>query len=183
MAEHIHRRARVGSDKIEPDDPRYGDLASRGSKRFAGTPDYVRLVSSTDQVVAAVHDAVREQRHLAVRSGGHCLEGFVADPAVRVVIDTSPMTNVYYDPEMGAFAVEAGATVGEAYRRLFLGWGVTIPAGESPDIGVGGHPKAPDAVATLRVAWNWEGIDEGAFTRLARNFGDWCERNGGAGSP
>ena len=139
MAEDTQRRARVGSDKIEPDDPRYGDLASRGSKRFAGTPDYVRLVSSTDQVVTAVQDAVREQRRLAVRSGGHCLEGFVADPAVRVVIDMSLMTDIYYDPAMRAFAVEAGARLGDVYQKLFLGWGVTIPAGVSPNVGVGGH--------------------------------------------
>src|SRR5206468_7170459 len=76
---------------------------------------------------------------VAVRSGGHCLAGFVAGPAVRVLIDTSLMTGVDYDPEMAALAVEAGATLGQAYRKLFLGWGVTIPAGESPDIGVGGH--------------------------------------------
>jgi aclacinomycin oxidase len=49
------------------------------------------------------------------------------------------MTGVTYDPEMNAFAVEAGSTLGEVYRKLFLGWGVTIPAGESPDLGVGGH--------------------------------------------
>ena len=109
------------------------------NKRFAGKPDYVRLVGSTEQVVDAVQDAVRDKLRVAVRSGGHCLEGFVADPAVRVVIDTSLMTGVYFDPEMGAFAVEAGTTLGEVYRKLFLGWGVTIPAGESPDIGVGGH--------------------------------------------
>ena len=99
----------------------------------------MRLVGSTEQVVDAVQDAVRDKLRVVARSGGHCLEGFVADPAVRVVIDTSLMTGVYYDPEMAAFAVEAGATLGEAYRKLFLGWGVTIPAGESPDIGVGGH--------------------------------------------
>jgi hypothetical protein len=29
--------------------------------------------------------------------------------------------------------------LGEAYRRLFLGWGVTIPAGVSPNVGMGGH--------------------------------------------
>ena len=40
---------------------------------------------------------------------------------------------------MGAFAVEAGTTLGEVYRRLFLGWGVVLPAGQSPDIGIGGH--------------------------------------------
>jgi len=114
-------RTRVGPDKVEPGDPRYADLVRRGfNKRFAGKPDYVRLVGSTEQVVAAVQDVVREELRVAVRSGGHCLEGFVADPAVRVVIDTSLMTGVYYDPEMAAFAVEAGATLGEAYRKLFL---------------------------------------------------------------
>ena len=74
-----------------------------------------------------------------MRSGGHCLEGFVADPAVRVVIDTSLMADVSYDAERRAFVVEAGATTGETYRKLFLGWGVTLPAGESPDLGIGGH--------------------------------------------
>ena len=264
----MNQRPRAGPDKIAPGDPRYADLVRRGfNKRFAGKPDYVRLVGSAEQVVEAVQDAVREKLRVAVRSGGHCLEGFVADPAVRVVIDTSLMTGVDYDPEMDAFAVEAGATLGEAYRKLFLGWGVTIPAGESPDLGIGGHilggafgflcrqhglaadhlygvevvvvdetgnarrvvatrepsdpnrdlwwahtgggggnfgvvtrywfrspgargtgpasllPKAPESVLTFRVAWRWEDIGEAAFTRLVRNFGDWCERNSGADSP
>jgi aclacinomycin oxidase len=255
-------------DKVGPGDPRYAHLLRRGfNKRFAGKPDYVRLVGSTAEVVDAVQDAVRDKLRLAVRSGGHCLEGFVADPAVRVLIDTSLMTGVDYDPEMDAFAVEAGATLGEVYRKLFLGWGVTIPAGESPDLGMGGHvsggafgflcrehglaadhlygvevvfvdetgavrsvvatrepsdpnrdlwwahtgggggnfgvltrcwfrspgargadpasllPKAPDSVLAFRAAWNWDDVDETAFTRLARNFGEWCQRNSGADSP
>ena len=99
----------------------------------------MRVVTSTVQVVDAVQDAVRQNLRVAVRSGGHCLEAFVADPTVRVVIDTSLMTNVHYDAAMGAFAVECGATLGELYRTLFLGWGVTLPAGISPAIGVGGH--------------------------------------------
>jgi FAD/FMN-containing dehydrogenase len=120
--------------------PARADLVRRGfNKRFTGRPEYVHLVGSTEQVVDAVQAAVRSKLRLAVRSGGHCLEGFVADPAVQAVIDMSLMTGVYYDPDMAAFAVEAGATLGDAYRELFLGWGVTIPAGESPDIGVGGH--------------------------------------------
>jgi aclacinomycin oxidase len=227
----------------------------------------VHLVGSTEQVVDAVQDVVRDELRVAVRSGGHCLEGFVADPAVRVVIDTSLMTGVCYDSEMAAFAVEAGTTLGEMYRTLFLGWGVTIPAGESPEIGVGGHvsggafgflcrqhglaadhlygvevvvvdetgtarsvvatrepsdpnrdlwwahtgggggnfgvatrywfrspgaagtdpilllPKAPDSIVTVRVAWNWENVDETAFSRLLRNFGDWCERNSEPDAP
>jgi hypothetical protein len=124
---------------VGPDDPRYADLAGRGSRKFAGKPDYVRLVCSTEQVVDAVQDAVRQGLRVAVRSGGHCLENFVADPAVRVVIDTSLMTGLYYDGQMNAFAIEPGLRLGEAYRRLFLGWGVTIPAGVSPIVGIGGH--------------------------------------------
>ena len=67
------------------------------------------------------------------------MEGFMADPAVKVVIDTSLMNSVYYDPDMNAFAVEAGAMLSEVYRKLFLGWGVTVPAGISPGIGMGRH--------------------------------------------
>lgn len=110
---HSQQHPRVAPEKIGPDDPRYADLVRRGyNKRFAGSPDYVRLVGSTEQVVDAVQEAVRDNLRVA---------------------------EVYYDPEMTAFAVEPGATLGETYRKLFLGWGVTIPAGVSPDIGVGGH--------------------------------------------
>src|SRR2546422_4622616 len=117
----MKERPGVGPDKVGPDDPRYADLVRKGfNKRFAGKPDYVRLVGSTEQVVDAVQEAVRDKLRVAVRSGGHCLEGFVADPAVRALIDTSLMTGIYYDPDMNAFAVEAGATLGEVYPKLFL---------------------------------------------------------------
>jgi FAD/FMN-containing dehydrogenase len=78
MADHTQRRSEPGPATVRPDDPRYGDLVGRGSKRFAGKPDYVRVVSSTEQVLEAVQDAVRERLRVAVRSGGHCLEAFVA---------------------------------------------------------------------------------------------------------
>lgn len=139
MLEHSRGRSQSGLVTVGPDDVRYGDLAGRGSRRFAGKPDYVQLVSSTEDVVEAVQDAVGRHLRVAVRSGGHCLEAFVSDPEVRVVIDTSLMSSVYFDSKMGAFAVEAGTRLGEAYRRLFLGWQLTIPAGVSPNVGIGGH--------------------------------------------
>jgi aclacinomycin oxidase len=127
-------------DRVAPDDPRYRAVVDkRFNKRFRANPDYVRLVSSTDQVVSAVDDAVREGRRLVVTSGGHCLEGFVSDPEVRVIIDVSPMKRVYHDAERRAVAVEAGATVGETFRALFENWGVVVPLGEFPEIGMGGH--------------------------------------------
>jgi hypothetical protein len=130
----------VESIRIGPDDPRYlAVVEKRFNRRFRASPEYVRLVSSTDQMISAVEEAVRDGRRLAVTSGGHCLEGFVSDPAVSVIIDVSPMKRVYYDPQRRAVAVEAGATVGETLRALFETWGVVVPLGEYPGIGVGGH--------------------------------------------
>src|SRR4030088_1601053 len=134
-----HAKA-VESARIGPDDPRYlAVVDKRFNKRFRASPDYVRIVSSTDQVKSAVEDAVREGRRLVVTSGGDCLEGFVSDPEVRVIIDASPLKRIYYDAGRRAIAVEAGATVGETFRALFDKWGVVIPLGEYPEIGMGGH--------------------------------------------
>ena len=113
----------IESARVGPDDPLYRAVVDkRFNKRFSASPVYVRLVSSTDQVVSAVEEAVHEGHRLVVTSGGHCLEGFVSDPDVRVIIDVSPMKRVYYDAEMRAVAVEAGATVGETFRALFESW-------------------------------------------------------------
>src|SRR3954468_20376122 len=133
--EHTHTETRIG-----PDDARYRAVVDkRFNKRFSGSPDYVCIAASTEDVVDAVQNAVRENRRVVVTSGGHCLEGFVSDPEVRVVIDVSPMKRIYYDAAMRAVAVEAGATVGETFRALYDNWGVTVPLGEYPAIGMGGH--------------------------------------------
>ena len=105
---------------------------SASTNDFAPIPTTSRLASSTQAVISAVEDAVSEGRRLVVTSGGHCLEGFVSDPDVRVIIDVSPMKRIYYDAAMRAMAVEAGATVGETFRALFETWGVVVPLGEYP---------------------------------------------------
>ena len=128
------------AERIGPADPRYrGVVEKRFNKRFEARPDYVHLAHSTDQVVAAVTDAVADGRRLVVTSGGHCLEGFVSDPDVRVIVDVSPMTRVYYDAGRRAVAVDAGATVGETFRQLFEQWRVVLPLAEYPAVGMGGH--------------------------------------------
>src|SRR3989442_5453178 len=131
---------KMESTRIGADDPRYRAVVEkRFNKRFSASPDFVRVVGSTDQVTSAVEEAVREGRRLVVTSGGPCLEGFVSDPDVRVIIDVSPMKRMYYDAARRAVAIEAGATVGETFRALFQKWGVLIPLGEYPEIGMGGH--------------------------------------------
>jgi hypothetical protein len=131
--------AMFGPVRIRRGDPRYDSLLRGNNFRFAGQPDEIRVVGSTDQVVRAVAEAVRGGRRVAARSGGHCFENFTADPAVKTLLDLSPMDAVGYDAGMRAFAVQPGATLGQVYRALFKGWGVTIPAGSCPAVGAGGH--------------------------------------------
>ncbi|MTE22501.1 FAD-binding protein [Streptomyces sp. TRM43335] len=126
-------------ETVTPQDARYPDLVEGYNHRFTGRPECVRLVRTTDEVAAAVQDAVDTGRRIAVRSGGHCFEDFTASPDIRVLLDLSPMAAVSYDEDMRAFAVEGGATLDRVYRRLHDGWGVTVPAGTCFEVGVGGH--------------------------------------------
>ncbi|MGI5170647.1 FAD-binding protein [Spirillospora sp. CA-253888] len=127
-----------------PGDPRYPSMARRGyNRRFEGRPERIHVARSTDDVVRAVDDAVR--------SGGHCFENFVDAPDVRVVIDLSEMKAVRHDRRRDAFEVESGATLGEMYPRLYVGWGVTVPGGTHASVGVGGHVSGGGYGALCRL--------------------------------
>src|SRR5262245_5607933 len=125
---------------IGRDDPRYAELMRRSfNPRFVSSPDSVWLPYSPEQVEHAVSQAVGRGQRITVRSGGHALDNLVGDPAFRVLVDVSRMNQIYYDPAMKAFAVEAGATLGQVYEELYFGWKVAVPAGVCPPVGVGGH--------------------------------------------
>lgn len=125
---------------IAPSDPRYQDLLLRGyNRRTTNNPAVEYVVGDTADVVQAVNAAVAAGRQIAVRSGGHCLDAMVDNPQVQAVIDFSEMRAVDFDETMNAFAVQPGATLGEIYRHLCYGWGVTLPGGVCPTVGAGGH--------------------------------------------
>ncbi len=125
---------------LRPGDARYAQLAGRGyNSRFAATPDEIWLVHNAAQVEKAVDQAISQGQRITVRSGGHCFENLVDDPHFRLLVDLSEMRSVTFDPEMNAFCVQAGARLGEVYQALYEGWGVTVPGGVCPEVGVGGH--------------------------------------------
>jgi FAD binding domain/Berberine and berberine like len=124
----------------KPGDPAYEQWNDRGfNTRFKGNPSLIVSVNDTTALIDALQAAVNAGQHVAVRGGGHCLENFVADPAVRVIIDISQMKGIRYDPERNAIEVKAGNTVGEMHDKLFTEWGIVMPVGEEPNIGMGGH--------------------------------------------
>ncbi|WP_374776267.1 FAD-binding protein [Streptomyces sp. NBC_01310] len=128
-----------GAATVGPSDVRYPDLVRGTNARFVGTPESVRVVATTAHVVSAVQEAVTAGKRIAVRSGGHCYEDFVANPDVKVVVDLSRMNAVSFDTGRNAFVVEAGAKLGHVYEVLFKTWGVTVPGGACPTVGAGGH--------------------------------------------
>ncbi|MFC9030707.1 FAD-binding oxidoreductase [Streptomyces arboris] len=124
---------------VVPGSVQYEDLSRGVNQRWAGTPDWIRVPRTTEQVVAAVQKAVDSGRRIGVRSGGHCFEDFVSGPGVRAVIDLSALDSVEHDTRRRALAVGAGARLGQVNEQLFKRWGVALPAGACPTVGIGGH--------------------------------------------
>ena len=126
--------------KIRPGDTQYQDLVLRGTnRRFVAKPQYVRVIRSADDAVRAVQEAVRANKRIAVRGGGHCFEDFVDNSEVEVLLDMSQYDEVTFDERYRAFSIGAGATLETVYKALFYGWGVTVPGGGCLGVGVGGH--------------------------------------------
>ncbi|WP_324604293.1 FAD-binding oxidoreductase [Streptomyces sp. NRRL F-5126] len=132
------RTPAAGPYDVTSADQQYADLVRGNNQRWVGSPDYVRLVTSPAQTVAAVQSALDAGKRVAVRSGGHCYEPWVSD-GIEAVIDLSQMNGVSFDGARRLFVVEAGATLVEIYEALYKRWGVTLPGGTCPSVGAGGH--------------------------------------------
>ncbi|MEV6393602.1 BBE domain-containing protein [Streptomyces sp. NPDC051907] len=139
---------RTGADygtEVGPGDARYEALRRGFNQRWIATPDYVTVVGSTDEVVAALnkflagHGPVDELPRITVRSGGHCYENFVCGDDVSVILDLGQMDRAYLDQEMGAYCVEAGATNWHVATHLYGPFGVALPGGSCYSVGAGGH--------------------------------------------
>jgi FAD/FMN-containing dehydrogenase len=129
-------------DTVFPDDPRYPTLVRGFNLRWVGEPKYIALCGDTSQVVRAVQRALDEGLRITFRGGGHCYENFVCDNPGGVIIDLSPMCDVYLDAQNGWYCVEGGATLWNVYTRLEREHGVTIPGGSCYSVGAGGHVTA-----------------------------------------
>src|SRR5262249_39120040 len=56
-----------------------------------------------------------------------------------VILDLSLMARVYRDRATGWYCLEAGATLLDAYLRLYKHYGVTLPGGSCASVAAGGH--------------------------------------------
>nr|WP_241683028.1 FAD-binding protein [Actinomadura sp. J1-007] len=160
---------RSGPAVVTKDDPRYPTLVWGSNQRWVGTPDAVHVVTSTAQVVASVQEAVRTGKRVAVRSGGHCYENFVGDPAVRLVIDLSRLNAVYHDRQRGAFAVEPG-------RRSATRTGGSTSSGASRSPVPRARPSASAGMSSAAVSASCRGGTGRRWTTCTRSRSWWWTR-------
>ena len=139
MSAHAARPYVPPAACVTPNDPQYADCVRGRNERHIGTPESVRIVNSTEQVVEVVQEAVHNDKRLTVISSGHCFEDFIFNPDVQIVVDMSQMDRIYFDPARNAVAVESGATMLRTYETMYKDWGVTIPAGLCYSVAMGGH--------------------------------------------
>lgn len=148
----------MSTSRVGPDDPRYATLVRGFNLRWAGTPAYVQVCSTTADVVAAVQEAVDSHKRITVQSGGHCYENFAVGNHGGVIIDMAGLNRVHYDEALRAYSIEAGCTNWNIYWNLYKEFGLTIPAGSCYSVGAGGH------------------LTGGGYGLLSRKFGltvDW----------
>src|SRR4051812_49746107 len=93
--------AEVPAVEVRPGEPRYCALTRGYNQRFSGTPAYVAVVTTPEQSLAAVREAVAAGRRVTVRGGGHCYEGFVSDNPGGAGIDLSRVRAGAPDPGGG----------------------------------------------------------------------------------
>ena len=126
--------AEVPAVEVRPGELRYPALTRGYNQRFSGTPAYVAVVTTPEQCLAAVREAVAAGRRITVRGGGHCYEGFVSDNPGGVILDLSGMRAVAQDPD-GGVALQSGCTNWDVYELLYKSYGVTLPGGSCYSVG------------------------------------------------
>jgi FAD/FMN-containing dehydrogenase len=124
----------IAGELILPGSPRYDSARRPQIAQFEDVrPQAVVACASPADVAETISLATRWGLHAAPRSGGHCFAG--RSSTRGIVIDVTPMSSVSVSG--GVATVGAGARLDDVYDSLDH-YGVTIPAGCGPTVGIAG---------------------------------------------
>ncbi len=122
-------------DLIEPDDSRYNEFRNGFNKRIDSFPKVIALCTTTAEVAEAVRYARKYGLRIAVKSGGHSMEGLSTN-SDGMVINLSKMNSVEL-LDNGAIKAGPGCTLSNLYDKI-LPMGRIIPAGSCGGVALGG---------------------------------------------
>jgi FAD/FMN-containing dehydrogenase len=99
-------------------------------------PALIVRCTDAEDILTAVNYAAEKDVAIAIRSGGHAIDGH-AMPDGAFVIDTSPMKGITVDPQTGITRIEAGVLLGEMDAATQK-HGLVVPAGTVSATGAAG---------------------------------------------
>jgi hypothetical protein len=121
---------------LTPRDTRFARYEVAYNRRTMLQPK-LRALCKTQNSVAVMVRWVRLHRiPFALRSGGHCFEGFSQSDSV--VIDTRLMNAIDIDAADETVTIGPGASLGQVYRAVGA-QGYAVSAGTCATVGVAGH--------------------------------------------
>jgi len=127
-------RDAVAGDVLLPGSSEYESARKPAIPRFHDArPSAVVRCSTPADVAHTISFARRVGLNVASRSGGHCFAG--RSSTSGVVIDVGPMCSIMVEDRV--VTVGAGARLRHVYDAL-ADYGVTIPAGCGPEVGIAG---------------------------------------------
>jgi FAD/FMN-containing dehydrogenase len=106
------------------------------SKRITLMPKIIAVCANEKGVQEAVVYAQKNKLPIAIKSGGHCLEGFSTNDG-GLMIDLSGMNQRTYHKTSKRLITQPGAKLGKMYEYLNQ-FGRLIPAGSCAGVGVAG---------------------------------------------
>jgi FAD/FMN-containing dehydrogenase len=121
---------------LRPGDAQFAQYQPAFNARTMLTPQLRALCKSANGAAVMVDWCRGNNLPFALRSGGHCYEGF--SQSASVVIDTRLIDAVTVDSKTKTATVGAGATLGAIYKAI-APHGLAFPAGSCPTVGVAGH--------------------------------------------
>lgn len=120
---------------IQKDNPRYDELRQGFNKRISKYPFAIAMCRSTEDVAEAIEYGRKNHLPIAVKSGGHSMEGFSSNDN-GLVVNLSQMNTVELRSDQTAKA-GPGCTLSHLYDELLPQQRI-IPAGSCGTVGLGG---------------------------------------------
>ena len=121
---------------LKPTDADYAQRRQIFNKRISLMPRLIAVCLSDQAVQTAVQYAAANNLPIAVKSGGHCFEGYSLNNH-GLLIDLSLLKSFKYVATDQTFITQPGAKLGEVYAYLAQ-FKRLIPAGSCAGVGVAG---------------------------------------------
>jgi FAD/FMN-containing dehydrogenase len=122
-------------DYITQNNTAYDALRKGFNKRISTLPKVIAVCKSNTGVAAAVQYAIANKLPIAIKSGGHCMEGFSGNNN-GMVINLAQLNTITWIND-DTVAVGAGCLLHQLYEAL-LPKGKIIPGGSCATVGIGG---------------------------------------------